>query len=60
MKLFEDRGWEAIIADDLVSNTLSLSSVMVGGLTGCCGLVLNNSIEWFEDNGSKNAGIAFT
>jgi hypothetical protein len=59
MKLFEDRGWEAVIADDLVGNTLTLSSLMVGGLTGCCGLILNSNVDWFEDNGSKNATIAF-
>jgi len=59
MQLFKDRGWEAIIADDLIRNTLGLSTLVVGGLSGCFGLILNNNVDWFEENGSKNATIAF-
>ena len=32
--LFKNRGWEAIIADDLIANTLLLMSLITGGLTG--------------------------
>lgn len=60
MQLFQDRGWEAIIADDLVSNCLGLSSLLVGGLTGCCGLILKERVDWFENSGgSSNAVSAF-
>jgi hypothetical protein len=40
MSLFSERGWSAIVNDDLVMNVLSLMSVMIGGLTGCVGLAL--------------------
>jgi len=38
--LFKNRGWEAIIADDLVSNTLLLVSLVVGAIIGAIGLLL--------------------
>merc|ERR1712232_1500775 len=37
MKLFHDRGWEAIIADDLISNALFLVSLIVGLVSGGVG-----------------------
>jgi hypothetical protein len=40
MSLFSQRGWSAIINDDLVINVLSLMSLVIGGLTGCVGLAL--------------------
>lgn len=40
MSLFSQRGWSVIINDDLVNNVLSLMSLVVGGLTGCCGLAV--------------------
>lgn len=33
--LFEKRGWTAIVADDLIPNVLFLTSLVMGGLTGC-------------------------
>ena len=60
MQLFKDRGWEAIIADDLVSNCLGLSSLLVAGLTGCCGLILKEKVDWYDNaGGTSNAASAF-
>lgn len=47
--LFQNRGWEAIIADDLVGNTMFLVSVIVGGVTGCVGLIVEATSTFFED-----------
>ena len=57
--LFKNRGWEAIIADDLVNNTLFFVSLMVGGVVGCIGLVLEASSDFFEDAGGNEKAIAF-
>lgn len=34
-ELFERRGWSTIVSDDLVPNVLFLTSLMIGGVTGC-------------------------
>jgi hypothetical protein len=34
-ELFEKRGWTVIVSDDLVPNVLLLSSVVLGGVSGC-------------------------
>lgn len=57
--MFKNRGWEAIIADDLVNNTLFFVSLMVGGVVGCIGLVLEVSSDFFEDAGGNERAIAF-
>ena len=62
--LFAQKGWSIIISDDLISNVLSLFSLIIGGLTGCVGLVLNEiNPSWFEgyvEGSSASAmGIAF-
>lgn len=60
MQLFQNRGWEAIIADDLVSNCLALSSLLVAGLTGCCGLILKERVDWYNNQDeTSNAASAF-
>ncbi|KAL7462868.1 hypothetical protein ACHAXS_003238 [Conticribra weissflogii] len=42
--LFKDRGWEAIIADDLISN-------VIGGLCGAFGMIfVDSNPEWFENS----------
>lgn len=38
--LFQNRGWEAIIADDLVSNALFFVSVVVGITIGVIGVII--------------------
>jgi len=34
-ELFERRGWTTIVSDDLVPNVLFLTSLVIGGATGC-------------------------
>ena len=47
--LFQQRGWTAIINDSLVSRTLTLVCLVLAGLSGCIGLVLNSvGSSWFE------------
>lgn len=58
-ELFQNRGWEAVIADDLVGNTLLLISVMVGGLMGAIGLILETTSDLFEDAGGDSEIVAF-
>ena len=58
--LFKNRGWEAIIADDLVSNTLFFVSVVVGGLAGAVGLILSKTTDWFESAASNGQAASFT
>ena len=58
-ELFQNRGWEAIIADDLVGNTLFLISVIIGALMGCVGLIVETSSDLFEDTGGNAQLIAF-
>mmetsp|Transcript_4428 Transcript_4428/g.6738 ORF Transcript_4428/g.6738 Transcript_4428/m.6738 type:complete len:452 (-) Transcript_4428:372-1727(-) len=58
--LFQNRGWEAIIADDLVGNTLFFLSVIAGALTGCLGLILEASSDLFDDAGGNSKAVSFT
>ena len=57
-ELFQNRGWEAIIADDLVGNTLFLISIIIGALMGCVGLIVETSSDLFEDTGGNAQLIA--
>jgi hypothetical protein len=57
--LFRNRGWEAIIADNLVANTLLLISILVGGVMGCLGIVLEKTTSLFDEVGGKATSIAF-
>lgn len=57
--LFRNRGWEAIIADDLVQNVLLLISLIVGGIVGSIGLVLEATADWFDNAGGDSRVIAF-
>lgn len=60
MTLFQQKGWSIIISDNLVSNVLSLFCLIVGGLTGCVGLVMNEiEPSWFAGYGSSAMGVAF-
>ena len=56
--LFRNRGWEAIIADDLVSNTLFLVSLVVGGICGALAVLLALVTDFF-DEASNEEGVAF-
>merc|ERR1712106_391141 len=50
--LFRSRGWDVVIADDLVSNALGLTALMVGCLMGAAGLAMEASTDWFDAIGS--------
>lgn len=54
--LFKNRGWEAIIADDLVSNVFFFLSLCVGGLCAAVGYAFNEDQPegWFDN--SPNPG----
>mmetsp|Transcript_12135 Transcript_12135/g.25612 ORF Transcript_12135/g.25612 Transcript_12135/m.25612 type:complete len:478 (+) Transcript_12135:228-1661(+) len=49
--LFKDRGWEAIIADDLISNVFFFISLVIGGLCGAFGMIfVDSNPEWFVNS----------
>jgi len=58
MQLFRDRGWDVIIADDLVGNALFLVSIIIGLITGCVGMILAKT-KSFDDLDEDEALIAF-
>lgn len=49
--LFKNRGWEAIIADDLVSNVFFLLSLVTGGLVALAGYLISLSSEFLTEAG---------
>eukprot|EP00986_Skeletonema_menzelii_P005400 scaffold1953_cov146-Skeletonema_menzelii.AAC.4 len=66
--LFKNRGWEAIIADDLISNVFFFLSLGVGGV--CCGIgyafnentfgdLFNNTIDTGLSVSTTNAILGF-
>ena len=62
MALFKNRGWSAIINDNLIQNVLSLGSVVVGFIVGMVGFAIPlMSGDWisglplFDDFGSNGA-----
>lgn len=60
IQLFQNRGWEAIIADDLVGNALLLVSLVVGGVMGAICLIFASTTDWFDDaagNGDQAAAF---
>ncbi len=60
MTLFRQRGWTIIIADNLVSNVLSLFVVIIGIVTGCFGLIMNETKpSWFEGFDDAAMVVAF-
>ncbi|KAL3765307.1 hypothetical protein ACHAW5_006092 [Stephanodiscus triporus] len=61
--LFKNRGWEAIIADDLVGNVFFILSLCIGGLCAAMGYGIgkNDPEGWFENSptgGSDEAVVA--
>lgn len=61
MTLFRDRGWDAIIADDLIGMVLGMLSLVVGLITGGFTLIFVDQTSWFDefiaDNSKGNAQI---
>ena len=39
-ELFRKRGWKTIVTDDLIPNVLFIASLVIGGVTGCFGLLI--------------------
>jgi hypothetical protein len=40
-KLFQKRGWTTIVSDDLIPNVLVMTSLVIGGVTGCFGYLIS-------------------
>ena len=57
--LFQNRGWDAIIADDLISNVLLLVSLVVGGVIGAIAVVIESLSDLFDDAGGDAGAVAF-
>ncbi|CAI5721217.1 hypothetical protein KXD40_004730 [Peronospora effusa] len=55
MDLFTNRGWTAVINDDLTSSALSFGALGVGVVTCCIGLLMVrfSPVEWFTALGSR-------
>lgn len=49
MQLFKDRGWEAVIADDIVSTVLGLVAFVCGLITAGIGVLIGEYSGWFDD-----------
>jgi hypothetical protein len=63
ISLFKNRGWEAIIADDLVGNVFFILSLCIGGLCAAMGYGIgkNDPEGWFVNSptgGSDEAVVA--
>ena len=58
-QLFRDRGWTMIINDNLVYRVLILMSIVVGGLTGCIGMLIASSTSWVDDFEDSKYILAF-
>lgn len=57
--LFRNRGWDAIIADDLIGNVLLLVSIIVGGITGVVGIIVQTTSTFFDNTVGNQTAIAF-
>ena len=59
MQLFADRGWEAIIADDLVGSAIFLVCIMIGTIAGGVGVGWARISPDFSDLADNSLWIAF-
>ena len=57
--LFKNRGWDAIVADDLIGNVLFLVSLLVGALTGVVGIVLQSTSDLMDNAPGDKILISF-
>ena len=55
--LFKNRGWDAIIADDLIGNVLFLVSIVVGILSGVVAIILERSSGVLDNSAGGNATL---
>lgn len=49
MQLFKDRGWEAIIADDIISTVLGLMALVVGAITSGFSVLVATQTDMFDE-----------
>lgn len=60
VELFRQRGWDTIINDQLIYRVLTMISFVVGGLTGCAGMLLASAVpSWVEVFGDSKHLAAF-
>ena len=59
MELFRARGWTTIINDNLVYRTLMMMNLVVGGLTGCAGMLVAFLTGWAKEFGDSQYLVAF-
>lgn len=59
MQLFADRGWEAIIADDLVGGAIGLMCVIIGLIIGGVGVGYAKWDPTFNELAQNSGVIAF-
>jgi Plasma-membrane choline transporter. len=60
IQLFKDRGWEAVIADDLVGMVLFFLSLIVGLVTAGVGVVLVKTTDlWADFAPGEDAAMIF-
>ena len=59
MQLFADRGWDAVIADDLVGNAIFLTSVVAGLFIGAIGVGYASANSSFSDLAGGSGWAAF-
>ena len=59
MQLFANRGWDAIIADDLVGGAIFLVCVIIGLLIGGVGVGYATWDDTFKDLAGNSALVAF-
>lgn len=59
IELFQNRGWEAVIADDLVDKTLFLVALLNGGVIGSIGIIIDASSELMKEHAGDSKIFAF-
>jgi len=59
MTLFSGRGWDVIIADDLVDKCLGLVNLLLAGMIGSIGLLLESTTTWFDEFKDASQIVAF-
>jgi ABC-type dipeptide/oligopeptide/nickel transport system permease component len=60
MNLLQERGWTAIINDNLIHRVFGLVSVVIGALTGCVGILMARIHPgWVDEFGDSSTLVAF-
>lgn len=57
--MFKNRGWEAIIADDLVGNVVLLTSLVSGAVMGGVTILIHQNTDWFSEIPGDPTVLAF-